>query len=141
MKKSTEELLNILKSKRDYSEFLRQEIDELYFASISEYLEILLAQKKLKKGDVINKSNLDKSYAYQIFNGNKTNPSRDKLIMLAFGMELNLEETRKLLKISNVSDLYIRNPRDSAIIFCIENKLDLIRTNEKLDELLLSPLE
>lgn len=141
MKKTTEELLNILKSKRSYNDFLKEQIDELYFASISEYLEILLAQKALKKSDVITKANLDKSYAYQIFNGNKTNPSRDKLIMLAFGMELNLDETRKLLKISNVSDLYIRNPRDAAIIFCIENKLDLIRTNEKLDELCLSPLE
>lgn len=141
MKKTTEELLNILKSKRSYDDFLKEQIDELYFASISEYLEILLAQKTLKKSDVITKANLDKSYAYQIFNGNKTNPSRDKLIMLAFGMELNLDETRKLLKISNVSDLYIRNPRDAAIIFCIENKLDLIRTNEKLDELCLSPLE
>lgn len=141
MKKTTEELLNILKSKRSYDDFLKEQIDELYFASISEYLEILLAQKALKKSDVITKANLDKSYAYQIFNGNKTNPSRDKLIMLAFGMELNLDETRKLLKISNVSDLYIRNPRDAAIIFCIENKLDLIRTNEKLDELSLAPLE
>lgn len=141
MKKTTEELLNILKSKRSYDDFLKEQIDELYFASISEYLEILLAQKGLKKSDVITKANLDKSYAYQIFNGNKTNPSRDKLIMLAFGMELNLDETRKLLKISNVSDLYIRNPRDAAIIFCIENRLDLIRTNEKLDELCLSPLE
>lgn len=141
MKKTTEELLNILKSKRSYNDFLKEQIDELYFASISEYLEILLAQKGLKKSDVILKANLDKSYAYQIFNGNKTNPSRDKLIMLAFGMELNLDETRKLLKISNVSDLYIRNPRDSAIIFCIENKLDLIQTNEKLDELSLSLLE
>lgn len=141
MKKSTDELLSILKSKRDYSEFLKEQIDELYFASLCEYLEILLAQKRLKKGDVIIKANLDKSYAYQIFNGSKTNPSRDKLIMLAFGMELDLNETRKLLKISNVSDLYIRNPRDSAIMFCIENKLDLIRTNEKLDELSLAPLE
>ena len=141
MKKTTEELLNILKSKRSYDDFLKEQIDELYFASISEYLEILLAQKALKKSDVITKANLDKSYAYQIFNGNKTNPSRDKLIMLAFGMDLNLDETRKLLKISNVSDLYIRNPRDAAIIFCIENKLDLIRTNEKLDELSLAPLE
>ena len=101
MKKTTEELLNILKSKRSYNDFLKEQIDELYFASISEYLEILLAQKGLKKSDVILKANLDKSYAYQIFNGNKTNPSRDKLIMLAFGMELNLDETRKLLKISN----------------------------------------
>ena len=141
MRKTTEELLNILKSKRSYDDFLKEQIDELYFASISEYLEILLAQKGLKKSDVITKANLDKSYAYQIFNGNKTNPSRDKLIMLAIGMELNLDETRTLLKISNVSDLYIRNPRDSAIIFCLENKLDLIRTNEKLDEFSLSPLE
>ncbi len=141
MKKTTDELLNILKSKRNYSDFLKENIDELYFASISEYLEMLLAQKKLKKGEVINKANLDKGYAYQIFNGNKTNPSRDKLIMLAFGMGLNLGETRKLLKISNVSDLYVRNPRDSAIIFCIENKLDLIQTNEKLDELALPVLE
>lgn len=141
MKKTTEELLNILKSKRSYNDFLKEQIDELYFASISEYLEILLAQKALKKSDVITKANLDKSYAYQIFNGSKANPSRDKLIMLAFGMELNLDETRKLLKISNVSDLYIRNPRDAAIIFCIENKLDLLKTNEKLDELSLAPLE
>jgi transcriptional regulator with XRE-family HTH domain len=141
MKKSTDELLNILKSKKSYDDFLKQEINELYFESISEYLEMLISQKGLKKADIIKKANLDKNYAYQIFNGNKTNPSRDKLIMLAFGMQLSLDETEKLLKISNVSELYVRSPRDSAIIFCLERKMDLIETNEKLDELSLPILE
>lgn len=141
MKKTTDELLNILKSKRNYSDFFKENLDELYFETTSEYLKMLLEQKGLKKGEVINRANLDKGYAYQIFNGIKTNPSRDKLLMLAFGMKLNLEETKKLLKISNLPDLYIRNPRDSVIIFCIENKIDLLQTNEKLDELSLAPLE
>ncbi len=141
MKKSTDELLNVLKSKRNYSEFIDEELDELYFQSTSEYLEMLLAQKKLKKSDVIKQSNLDKNYAYQIFNGNKTKPSRDKLLMLALGMHLNLEETRKLLKVSGAPDLYIRIPRDSAIMFCIENKMTLMETNEKLDDLSLDILE
>lgn len=61
--------------------------------------------------------------------------------MLALGMHLSLDETRKLLKISGAPDLYIRIPRDSAIMFCIENKMTLMQTNEKLDDLSLDILE
>ncbi|MCD7723865.1 MAG: hypothetical protein LUH82_08015 [Clostridiales bacterium] len=141
MEKSTSELMEILKSKKTYKDFLNEEIEELCFSSISEYLEMLLVEKKLKKSDVINKSNLDKNYAYQIFNGNKTNPSRDKIIMLAFGMQLSLGETRKLLKICSLNDLYIRNPRDSVIIYCLYNSLPLMAANEYLDDLSLKILE
>ncbi len=141
MEKSTGELLEILKSKKDYKEFLEEEIGELCFQSISEYLEMLLSEKGLKKAEVIDRSNIDKNYAYQIFNGNKTNPSRDKMIMLAFGMKLNLNETRSLLKIAGLNDLYVRNPRDSIIIYCIYNNLSLIQTNEYLDDLSLKILE
>ncbi|MBE6741474.1 MAG: hypothetical protein E7570_04135 [Ruminococcaceae bacterium] len=132
MEKSTNELLEILKSKKNYNEFLEEEIGELCFSSLSEYLEMLVNEKKLKKSDIINKSNLDKNYAYQIFNGNKTNPSRNKVIMLAFGMGLSLAETRKLLKIASLSDLYIRSPRDSLIMYCLNNRISLIECNEYL---------
>lgn len=93
---------------------------------------MLLSEKKLQKNEVIARSNLDRNYAYQIFNGRKTNPSRDKMIMLSIGMGLTLEETRKLLKVSSLSDLYIRNPRDSIIMYCLVQKNDLIETNETL---------
>ena len=134
MEKSTDELLEILKSKKSYEDFFEQEIGELYFSSLSEYLEILLKEKNLKKSDVIIQSNLDKNYAYQIFNGNKTKPSRNKILMLAFGMKLTLNETRRLLKIASQSDLYVRSPRDSLIIYCICNKLSLITCNEYLSD-------
>ncbi|MBQ9530677.1 MAG: hypothetical protein IJR70_01250 [Eubacterium sp.] len=134
MEKSTNELLEILKSKKTYQEFLDQEIGELVFSSLSEYLEMLINEKSLKKSDIILRSNLDKNYAYQIFNGNKTNPSRNKILMLAFGMGLSLNETRKLLKIASQSDLYVRSPRDSLIMYCLNNNISLITCNEYLSD-------
>lgn len=141
MEKSTNELMEILKSKRSYEEFFKEEIGEFCFSSLAEYLELLMNEKGLKKSDVILKSNLDKNYAYQIFNGNKTNPSRDKLIMLAFGMGLSLNETRKLLKIANQGDLYIRSPRDSIILFCLNKGYSLMTANEYLNDFALDILE
>ena len=132
MYKSTEELTNILKSKKSYTDFFQEEVGELEFKTIAEYLDMLLSEKKLQKNEVIARSNLDRYTAYQIFNGRKTNPSRDKMIMLSIGMGLTLEETRKLLKVSSLSDLYIRNPRDSIIMYCLVQKSDLIETNETL---------
>lgn len=141
MNKSTEELMNILKNKKTYEEFFEEEIGELYFTKISDYLNMLITEKQLKKSEVIQRANLDKNYAYQIFNGTKSNPSRDKMIMLAFGMGLNLNETRKLLKLSQVRDLYVRDPRDSVIIFCLNKGNNLMETNEFLNNYGLDCLE
>lgn len=77
MKKTTEELMEILKQKKSIHAYFTEEIDELEFASLAEYLELLLNEKGLRKSDVIKHSNMDKNYAYQIFNGNKTHPSRE----------------------------------------------------------------
>lgn len=141
MKKTTEELMEILKQKKSIHAYFTEEIDELEFASLAEYLELLLNEKGLRKSDVIKRSNMDKNYAYQIFNGNKTHPSRDKMIALAIGMGLNVLETRKLLKIAGACDLYPRNPRDSVIIFGLNNRLSLIDTNELLNDYRLDLLE
>ena len=124
MEKSTDELMKILNSKKSYNEFFEEEVGELCFSSVADYLEVLLNEKHLKKSDVIRKSNLDKNYAYQIFNGNKLNPSRNKMLMLAFGMGLSL----------NLPDLYVRSPRDSIIIFGLNKKMSLIDVNESLSD-------
>ena len=61
--------------------------------------------------------------------------------MLAFGMGLSLTETRKLLKIAGHSDLYVRSPRDSIIMFCLNKGESLITTNEYLNDFALEILE
>ena len=141
MEKTTEELMEILKSKKSIGAYFEEEVNELEFSSLAEYLELLLREKHLKKSDVIRRSNLDKNYAYQIFNGNKTNPSRNKMLMLALGMNLQIIETRKLLKIAGACDLYPRSPRDSVILYCLNKGSTLMEVNELLSDYNLDILE
>ena len=62
-----------------------------------------MKQKKLKRSQVAKASGLERSYVFQIFKGQK-NPSRNKLIAIAFGMQLTAKETQRLLKIAGYSD-------------------------------------
>jgi predicted transcriptional regulator len=134
MKKSTDELLNILDKNKNLSEYLSDNKDEFISDSLADYLARLLDEKQLKKAEVIKASLISTVYGYQIFSGLKA-PSRDRLIQLALGMRLNLEETQRLLKIGGGSVLYPRNKRDSVIIYAINNSYSVLDCDEVLYEL------
>ena len=102
-------------------------------ADLSKYLMELLAQKGLKRAQVVENSGVDKAFVYQIFNGSKR-PSRDKLIAITFGMHLNEEETQRVLKIAGLSELYPRVPRDALILFSIQRGVDIWQTDDALDK-------
>lgn len=115
------------------NDFLRKNEDNLIDQTLSEHLMMLLKQKGLKRSKVVVSSGLEKSYVFQIFKGQK-NPSRDKLIAIAFGMQLNEEETQRLLKIAGHSELYPRIKRDAIILYAIQRSINIWRTDRKLDE-------
>lgn len=138
MKKTTEELLKILKSS-SLESYLANNNDEMVANPVCEYLVAIVEEKGLQKADVIRKSNIQTNYAYQIFSGLKI-PSRDKLIALCFGLELGLSEAQTLLKYAGYAQLYPRIKRDSIIIKALEKHMDVIDCNITLDELNLSPL-
>lgn len=139
MKKSTDELLNLLKKKNRIEDFFKENGSELIFDSLSQMIEFFMNQKGLKKADVVKRSMLG-NYAYSILNGNRTSPERDKLIMLCFGLRLNFAEANRLLKMSSNGELYIRNPRDSVLIFALDRGQSVIDANNKLEELGLDEL-
>ncbi len=129
--KKTDDLLKIIKSSHDIDGFLGgQEFIEI---NISQYLNEVINKRCLAKTDVIKRSGIDRVYGYQIFNGTKT-PSRDKLIQLAFGMQLDFDEVQKLLKYNGFAPLYAQNRRDSIIIFALKENLSVIDLNILLDE-------
>jgi transcriptional regulator with XRE-family HTH domain len=139
MKKTTDELMNILKKKNSYKEYKETEAEYISY-TLHEYLNYLILEKNLQKSDIIKRSGLDRTYSYQILSGVRL-PSRDKLLALAFGMELNLEEVQTLLKTSHLSPLYVKNHRDSIIIFCLNKNVPLLETNELLYEMKESLIE
>ena len=82
---STAETKDRLKNARSFGDFLKRNRENMLEADLSKYLMELLAQKGLKRAQVVEDSGVDKAFVYQIFNGSKR-PSRDKLIAITFGM-------------------------------------------------------
>lgn len=95
------------------------------------HLEMLLREKQLTKADVVRDSEIDRKYLYQIFSGEK-NPSRDKLIALAFGLHLTDEEAQTMLKVSGNRELYVRDERDTIILFALQKKKNIYEVNDLL---------
>ncbi|MGN0617785.1 MAG: XRE family transcriptional regulator [Ruminiclostridium sp.] len=131
--KTTDALLNEIQESKDLSVFLKDNDDEMICSTIAEELNSLLKEKKLKRAEVIRKSNLDTIYGNQIFSGIRK-PKRDKLIAIAVGMGLDYKETQLLLKRTFFSMLYAKNKRDSVIIYCIQRKYDIFDLNIELEK-------
>ena len=132
--KDTEQLFSELKEDADIKTFLSKNKDE-QLPPLCEYLRGLIQERGLRSSAVIKAAHLNRNYAYHIFSGEKPNPSRIKLLALALGMKLNLDETQHLLLCGGHSTLYPRHPWDSVIISAIEQGLSVDETNLLLGEL------
>ncbi len=140
LEKTTDDLLNEIEQTNDLEQFFSINDDAMICSTIAEELNTMLIEKGIKKADVIRKSGLDTVYGNQIFSGVRK-PKRDKIIALAFGLGLDFQETQQLLKRTFFNLLYVKNKRDSVIIYCIKNGFDIIETNIELDKNELEPLE
>lgn len=130
-KKDTVTLQSELRHSENVELFMRENRTEFDVMSVSEYLNELLKKYNLEKCDISRRSGFTGNYLYQIFNGKK-NASRDKLIQIALGFLLSLEETQELLRLGGYSELYVRDSRDAFLMFALEKKYELSEVNELL---------
>lgn len=129
--KSTDELTHEIKAVTNIEDYLTKNKESMIMTSLSEHLNLLLSQKKIRKADVIRHSQLGRAYVYKIFAGEKI-PTRDKLIALAFGLGLSDLETQKMLKISGNRELYARDERDAMILFALQRNKTVFEVTELL---------
>lgn len=122
-----------------FSEFWKRHKDHIADQPLSEYLHLLLKEKRLKRSDVVARTGLDKAYVYQIFAGKK-HPSRDKLITIALGMRLNEEETQKMLRLSGLRELWPVDERDALLLFAVQRGMSLEDVHTELERYGLKPL-
>lgn len=125
--RNTGTLIRKLKEAKIFESFCVENAEELTETDFCAYLEKLCREKHTEAGKVIKASDIDRTYGYQIFNGTRK-PSRDKVIQLAFGLGLDVEETQSLLRAADKSILYPRIKRDAAIIFAVSKKMRLTET-------------
>ncbi len=133
MKKDTSQLLRELENHKSFKAFYSENSDSLVKKELSAYLAQLLESKGITKAEAVKRSELSEIYAYQIFSGVRV-PSRNKLLCIAVGMGLDLNETQTLLKCSGYAQLYVKNEFDCIIIYGICNTLSVIEINSLLFE-------
>lgn len=134
MKKDTEKLLEELKSYADFGEFYRENRELVASVTLSDFLNELIEKKHLNKADIVANSEMSEVYVYQIISGIKPNPKRKKLLCIAFGMNLTLDETQLLLKKTGYAPLYAKNPFDAVIIYGLSKGLGIVDVNNLLFE-------
>ena len=134
MKKATEELLNELKEAKAIDEFASANEEEFETLSLPEVLEQMLEKYKKVKIEVIKAARFDYTYGYQIFDGRKR-PKREKLLQMAFGFPLCLEDTNRLLRAGGVAGLYVRCKRDVICMYCLHKGMTLEECNSYLYQL------
>ena len=142
MSKDTDELYSELtraKTDKEVKSFYKRNEGELQHPDAAAYLEQLFREHNLKKSEVIANSGLERTFAYHLLAGTKAF-TRDKLLIFAIAAQLTLEETHTLLKYAGEGKLYARDPRDSAIIYALNQKLSIDKTNEFLHGLGLAEL-
>jgi hypothetical protein len=86
------------------------------------YLHRLCVEKDVLPAHIIKKSGIERTFGHQLFNGNRK-PSRDKVIQLAFGFDMDYDEAQTMLKIARKSALYPKIERDAVIIHALKNNL------------------
>lgn len=129
--KSTEYLQSELKHASSLEKFIQENENNFKAKSIPEYLNDMLIKYDMEKSDVVRRSGLSGTYAYQIFDGKKS-AGREKLIQLAFGFPLNLEETQRLLRFGGHNELYVKKKREAFIMYALEKGYELDHVNELL---------
>ena len=125
----TDELLAALLASPDPKTFADK--NKITHRSLPEYLQYLLDAHNLVRSKVIREAQLNETFGYQIFMGHR-NPTRDKVLQLAFAMHLPLQETNRLCQAAGVNPLYAKNRRDAILIFSLDNGFSLQKANEEL---------
>ena len=108
---------------------LDQLMSNIHSRTFTEELEHLMNDKKMNKSTLLSKTLLDKNYGYQILQGTRQ-PSKDKVIQLCLALNCNIEDTNRLLILSNNPVLYSKNKKDALFIYALSNKLTVMETNE-----------
>lgn len=132
-KTTTEILAERLINSNDIDTFLDTHKTKIDAENFHDFLYRLIDSRGMKISECLKKSQINESYGYQLFNG-KRQPSRTKVLQISLGIGLSLEETNRLLKLAEKSELYVKDQRDAVVMFALNKKWSLYDTEALLIE-------
>ena len=133
MKKDTNNLFEELGNACKIEDYMNSNTSSFVHHTLCDFWESMCKKSEMSKSNIINKSEFNYSFFYDVINGRKI-PARDKIIRLVLTMGLELDDCQQALRLSDKALLYPRVKRDSVIIYAINNKLNIAESNSILKE-------
>lgn len=114
---------------------LRKSIASIDTKTLGKHLQYLVDSKNIKKdSEVYFKADISKEYWNKLLNDKYDKPSKNKLIRIAFALNLNCSEVHDLLEVAGYS--FKPNHQDCAIKWFFEKNIyDLIEIDDLLTSL------
>ena len=139
IKKEAELELGIIKSDAEVESFIKKWCEEEEDFSL--VLERILKEKSIGVSEFMRNSRINRNYGYNIINGKRKNPGRDKVLAMCIGSGLSVEEAQELLFRAKVGGLFYKSERDVWIAASLTNKVkDVLKVNILLESKGLEPL-
>ena len=117
-------MLKDVHTEKQAEEFISEHISDSANRSFREYLIDYATSSTIEMSEIINRSQLNKNYVYNIINGVTKRPGRDKVLALCIGAGMNRKETDRALKLAGHNPLYPKDERDTRIIICLNNGME-----------------
>ena len=130
---TTEELLRLLFMESSLEHLMKRDTDSVQLPAFSDYISALCRSRGEFPERVIKRADVEKSYGHQLFNGRRR-PSRDTVLQLAFGFEMDYEAAQELLKIARKSPLHPKVKRDMVVVYCLQHRFSLVDCQLALQE-------
>lgn len=127
----TQDLMLILEQAEELPAALEEISGGLTAPGFPAYLTQLMERKKVTTAQLSELALLSRSFTYQLCGGVRA-PSRDIVLRLALVLELTVDEAQRLLRSAQRGALYPRVRRDAIMIFCLNQRLNLLETDELL---------
>lgn len=127
------------KKSENVSESLEDVLKKIYTESFGKHLQQLINKKGLKNSEVYATSNISKQYFSKLLKG-KVRPSKEKVLALAVGLRLNIDETVDFLRIAGYA-LSPISQTDKVVEYFIRNEdYNVIKIDIVLFDFGLEPL-
>lgn len=115
-------------------DFFTENESEAKLPAFCAYINALCKERGECPARVIARAGIERSFGHQVFRGDRK-PSRDTVLLLAFGFEADLELAQALLKRAGFGVLYPRVRRDVVIAYSLRCGICLSDTQSALAEL------
>ncbi len=121
--------------------YIRKYVQPYKKETFARYLQGYMQQNSITVAAVMKNSGINRNYGYNIINGTRKNPGRDKVIALCMGAGMDFDSLQRALNIAGFCALDPRDERDVRIAAAVlRGTKDILRLNIFLEEHGIEPL-